>query len=86
MRTKIWFHCVLCTDAGTVLSGGTQGGQNTGVTLVHCEEWQDTTVATKNVPKTLCPPWHGQDNRIYIRAHPGLPILQERMVGAEELK
>lgn len=84
MRAKIWFHCLLCTDAGTGVRGGTRGGQNTGVTL--CKGWQDTTGATKNVPEALCPHWHGQGNRIHIRAHPGLPILQERMVGAEELK
>lgn len=86
MRTKIWFQCPLCTDAGIALSGGTRGGQNTGVTLVHCKEGQDTTGATQNVPEALCPHWHRQGNGIYIRAHHGLPILQQRMVGAEELK
>lgn len=46
--------------------------------------------ATENVqeaPARISPARKVQVNQICLRAHPGLPIfLQERMVGAEQLK
>lgn len=39
----------------------------------------------QNVPEALCPPGRARQSHLHP-SHPGLPILQERMVGAEELK